>query len=67
MIDLEAFDTVSSPQIETEVGNKYNWPKGVEAGVSSYRKVYSKWDYTRYAMDVWAQLLRQHYDGIREK
>lgn len=65
-LEVEALDSVSSQQlvahIETETGKKYNWNHGVAKGVSSYIKAYSKWDYTKQAMDDWAQLLRKRLD-----
>jgi hypothetical protein len=70
-IELEALDSVSSQQIaayiETEVGKKYQWTKGISEGVSSYVKAYSKWDYTKKAMDHWAQLIRQRLDEAHGK
>ena len=70
-IELEALDSVSSKQvaayIETQVGKKYQWTKGVSEGVSSYMKAYSKWDYTKKAIDQWAQLIRQRLDEARGK
>jgi uncharacterized protein DUF3313 len=65
-IEFEALDSVSSKQlsayIETKVGKKYVWTEGVEKGVSGYMEAYSKWDYTKKAMDDWAQLLRTRLD-----
>jgi len=70
-IEMEALDSVSSQQlaayIETEVGKKYQWTKGVAEGVTSYVKAYSKWDYTKKAMDTWAQLLRKRLDETHGK
>jgi hypothetical protein len=70
-IEMEALDSVSSQQlaayIETEVGKKYQWTKGVAEGVTSYVKAYSKWDYTKKAMDTWAQLLRERLDETHGK
>jgi len=61
-IEVEALDSVSSQQlvahIETEVGKKYNWHRGVTKGITGYVNAYSKWNYTKRAMDDWAQLLR---------
>ena len=37
--------------IETEAGKKYNWAKGVTKGVTGYMNAYSKWNYTKQAMD----------------
>jgi hypothetical protein len=69
-VEFEALDSVSTRQvaayIETRAGKKYNWTHGVEEGVSSYLKAYSTWDYTKQAMDYWAQLLRKRLDGIAE-
>ena len=70
-IELEALDSVSSRQlgafIETRVGKKYNWTKGVTEGVTSYAKAYTKWDYTKKAMDFWAQRLRMRMDALHGK
>ena len=70
-IELEALDSTSNQQlaayIETEVGKKYQWTKGVSEGVSSYMKAYSKWDYTKKAIDHWAQLIRQRLDEAHNK
>ena len=70
-IELEALDSVSGKQlaayIETEVGKKYQWTKGVSEGVTSYVKAYSKWDYTKKAIDQWAQLIRQRLDEAHGK
>jgi len=35
----------------------------VTKGVTSYMDAYSKWDYTKTAMDDWAQLLRVRLDA----
>lgn len=70
-IEMEALDSVSGKQlaahIETEAGKKYNWTHGVATGVSGYLKSYSKWDYTKKAMDDWAQLLRKRLDEAHDK
>lgn len=70
-VELEALDSVTSQQlaafIETETGKKYNWTQGVSEGVSSYMKAYSKWEYTKQAMDDWAQLLRTRLDKVHDK
>jgi hypothetical protein len=70
-IELEALDSVSSRQLaaylETEVGKKYQWTKGIKEGVTSYVDAYSKWDYTKKAMDHWAQLIRQRLDEAHGK
>ena len=66
-IEVEGLDSVSSQQlvahIETETGKKYAWTQGVGKGVKSYVDAYSKWDYTKQAMDDWAQLLRVRLDA----
>jgi len=66
-VEVEGLDSVSNQQvvahIETEAGKKYNWSKGVAKGVTSYMDAYSKWDYTKAAMDDWADLLRVRLDG----
>ena len=49
------------------MGKKYNWTKGVTEGVTSYVKAYSKWDYTKKAMDFWAQRLRTRMDELHGK
>jgi hypothetical protein len=70
-IEMEAMDSVSSQQvgayIDKEVGKKYNWSEGIGEGISSYTKAYSKWDYTKQAMDVWAQRLKQALDELQGK
>ena len=73
-IEVEALDSDSSEQlvafIETESGKKYNWTHGVTKGVKSYLSAYSKWNYTKQAMDDWAHLLRVRLDeahGITDK
>ena len=70
-IEMEALDSTSDQQlaayIETEVGKKYQWTKGVSEGVSSYMDAYSKWDYTKKAIDHWAQLIRQRLDEAHGK
>jgi len=67
-VEIEALDSVSSEQvaayIQTEVGKKYNWTQGVTAGVGSYVKSYSKWEYTKDAMDHWAQMIRERLDQV---
>ena len=70
-IEMEAMDSVSSQQlgayIDREVGKKYNWTHGVAKGVSSYTKAYSKWDYTKQSMDVWAKRLKGQLDVLQGK
>jgi hypothetical protein len=65
-VEVEVLDSVSSQQIvahiETEAGKKYNWAKGVTKGVTGYMNAYSKWNYTKAAMDDWAHLLRVRLD-----
>jgi hypothetical protein len=70
-IEFEALDSVSTQQlaafIETRVGKKYNWTQGVAEGVTSYLDAYAKWDYTKKAMDYWAELLRKRLDEAHGK
>ena len=70
-IEMEALDSVSSQQvgayIDKEVGKKYQWTKGVSEGVSSYMGAYSKWDYTKKSMDIWAQRLKTTLDELAGK
>lgn len=70
-VEFEALDSVSSNQlaayIETRLGKKYDWEKGVTAGVSGYIKAYSKWEYTKLAMDYWAGLIRARLDETHGK
>ena len=65
-IELEALDSQNNRQIaaliERKIGLKYHWNEGVETGVSDYLKAYSTWDYTKQAMDHWAQTIRNHLD-----
>jgi len=53
--------------IDTEAGKKYAWDEGISEGVSSYMKAYSKWDYTKKAMDAWAQRIRKRLDEVHGK
>ena len=66
-VEVEALDSESSEQlvafIETEAGKKYNWAHGVTKGVTGYMNAYSKWNYTKTAMDDWAHLLRVRLDA----
>jgi hypothetical protein len=70
-IELEALDSVSSQQlaafVETEVGKKFQWTKGIGEGVTSYVDAYSKWDYTKKAIDHWAEIIRQRLDETHGK
>jgi len=70
-IEIEALDSVSSDQvaayIQTQVGKKYNWTQGIASGVSSYVKSYSKWNYTKDAMDHWAKMIRERLDQMHGK
>ncbi|MDE0944617.1 MAG: DUF3313 family protein, partial [Alphaproteobacteria bacterium] len=65
-IELEALDSQSNEQvaayIERSIGLKYHWNKGVGTAVKDYLKAYSTWDYTKQAMDHWAQAIRQYMD-----
>ena len=66
-VEVEGLDSVSNQQvvahIETESGKKYDWAKGVTKGVTGYMNAYSKWNYTKTAMDDWAHLLRVRLDA----
>ena len=70
-LELEAMDSTTSKQlaayIETRVGKKYYWSKGISTGVSQYTKAYSTWAYTKQAMDYWANLIRERLDSVRTK
>lgn len=70
-MELEALDSVSSQQlaafIETRLGKKFAWNEGIGEGVTSYLGAYSKWDYTKKAMDQWAQRLRARLDELHHK
>jgi hypothetical protein len=73
-IEMEALDSETSEQvaayIETFVGKKYHWTKGVGTAISDYTKAYSTWAYTKQAFDKWAQLIRSRLDaahGIASK
>jgi len=65
-VELEALDSESNRQvaayIETRVGKKYHWNKGVTTAASDYMKAYSTWAYTQQAMDHWATLVRERLD-----
>ncbi len=67
-VELEVLDSVSSEQlmayIDTQTGKKYNWTRGIATGAESYMRAYSKWAYTKQAMDGWAQLLRLRLDEV---
>ena len=39
----------------------------METSVKGYLKAYSSWAYTKQAMDVWAQLVRQRLDEMHGK
>jgi len=70
-IEMEAMDSLSSQQvgayIDREMGKKYQWSKGVGAGISSYTKAYSKWAYTKHSMDLWAERLKVTLDELAGK
>jgi hypothetical protein len=70
-IEIEALDSTSSQQlgayIETRLGKKYDWTHGVTDGVTGYINAYSKWEYTKQAMDFWAKLIRQRMDEAHGK
>jgi len=70
-VEIEDLDSESSKQvaafIETRIGKKYHWTKGVATGVSDYVKAYSTWAYTEQAMDYWAQLIRERIDKAQGK
>ena len=65
-IEAEALDSRSGEQlaayIERYVAKKYNWKQGVEKAVTDYMKAYSTWAYTKQAMDIWAQGIRDWLD-----
>ena len=65
-VEMEALDSESTEQvgayIETRVGKKYHWTKGVDTAVKDYMKAYSTWAYTKQSMDAWARLVRQRLD-----
>jgi hypothetical protein len=67
-IELEALDSLSSQQlgalIETRAGKKFAWDEGVSEGINSYLNAYSKWEYTKKAMDNWAQRVRTRLDEL---
>lgn len=70
-IELEALDSITSKQlaayIETRVGSKYSWHKGLDRGVRDYVGAYSTWKYTKDAMDSWANLIRERLDDAHSK
>jgi len=70
-IELEAMDSESSKQvaayIETRVGKKYVWNKGIAKGIDHYTDAYSTWAYTEEAIDYWAKLIRERLDAARAK
>ena len=69
-IEFEALDGGTGDQvaayIETRIGKKYYWTKGISTGISQYTKAYSTWAYTKEAMDYWVKLLRERLDSISE-
>ncbi len=70
-VEMEALDSVTSQQaaayIETHIGKKYHWNKGVGTATKDYLKAYSTWAYTKQAMDHWAQLIRERLDAAHGK
>ncbi len=67
-VELEVLDSATSTQlgahIETQTGQKYNYAHGIAEGVTGYIHAYSKWAYTKKAMDDWAQMLRVRLDEV---
>ena len=67
-IELEVLDSQTSQQIaayiETRIGKKYVWNKGLIEGTSSYIDAYSTWAYTKKAISFWASLLRERLDTL---
>ena len=70
-IEAEVMDSTTSKQlgayIETRMGKKYNWSQGLSKGIDSYIDAYSKWEYTKEAIDYWVALLRKRLDETRAK
>lgn len=70
-VEFEALDSLTSKQvaayIETRLGKKYVWDKGIGHGVDHYLKAYSTWSYTEEAMDHWAKQLRTRLDELRDQ
>ena len=70
-VEMEALDSETSEQIgayiETRVGKKYHWTKGVGTAVKDYLKAYSTWAYAKQAMDGWARLIRERMDAAHGK
>jgi hypothetical protein len=68
-VEMEALDSQTQKQVaayvESRVGKKYHWTKGVETGVKDYMKAYSTWAYTKQAMDHWAQQIRTRLDTAK--
>jgi hypothetical protein len=68
-VEMEALDSATQKQVaayvETRIGKKYHWTKGVGTAVKDYMKAYSTWAYTRQAMDHWAQLIRTRLDSAK--
>ena len=68
-VEMEALDSLSQEQvgayIETRIGKKYHWTKGVDTAVKDYLKSYSTWAYVKQAMDGWAQFIRARLDAAR--
>jgi len=70
-VEIVALDSESSKQvaafIESRIGKKYHWTKGVATGVKDYVMAYSTWAYTEQAMNYWAQLIRERIDMAHGK
>jgi len=70
-VEFEALDSTTNRQlaayIETRIGKKYVWDKGIGHGVDHYLKAYSTWSYTEEAMDHWAKQLRTRLDELHNR
>jgi len=70
-VEFEALDSTTNRQvaayIETRLGKKYVWDKGIGHGVDHYLKAYSTWSYTEEAMDHWAKQLRTRLDELHDR
>lgn len=70
-VEMEVLDSQTIEQvgayIETHIGKKYHWTKGVGTAVKDYTKAFSTWAYVKQAMDRWAQFIRQRLDKAHGK
>lgn len=70
-VEMEALDSQTNEQvgayIETHIGKKYHWTKGVGTAVKDDSKAFSTLAYVKQAMNGWAQFIRQRLDAAHGK